>query len=272
MSPPLLLTLAAVAALVLWWFLRRHFRRLLLPGREDYTEEERAGLPDSLVRLDLPSSQGVQRAWYLPPPGGGPPQATWLLLGGREGRALRWFHHLGESHLPGVALLALEYPGYGGSPGRATPEIALRCADEALRALKDHLGGPHWGRLGVAGYSIGAALALQFARHHPVERVLLLAPFSRLRDVLVRRYGPAILLLSPIGLDNAKAITHLARRPAPPEILILHDPDDPFIPWPMAETLAAQAGSAARLDPVPGAGHDHLVRDGKDVIVEYLCS
>lgn len=256
---------AAIRGACRWYFPRR-----LLPGREGYTEEELAQLPPDVVTLEYTTSRGRRLAWYLPPSADAPAPITWVLFGGREARALRWFHHLDRRSMPGAALLAIEYPGYGGCPGRATPRHVHECADKALGALRQRSGAAPCARLAVAGYSIGAAFALQFALRHRVEKVLLFAPFSRLREILRKRHPLLPLILAPIGLDNVKAMEKLANNEAPPEILILHDRKDPFVPWAMAEELFAKADRRGRLLPVGNAGHDHLVREARPDVEQFM--
>jgi alpha-beta hydrolase superfamily lysophospholipase len=83
------------------------------------------------------------------------------------------------------AFLLVDYPGYGKCAGYATIASMRSSSDAALDALAGGLGTteaelePH---LCAIGHSLGAAVALDFAARHSVQRVVAVAPFTTLHE------------------------------------------------------------------------------------------
>src|SRR5690606_8547888 len=84
--------------------------------------------------------------------------------------------------------------------------------------------------LGVVGHSLGAAAALQFAAEHPVDRVVVVAPFTSTMDMARRMVGPIFAHLLHHRFDNRARLRELAARETPPRVLLLHGDNDPVIP------------------------------------------
>src|SRR3989475_13219840 len=70
---------------------------------------------------------------------------------------------------PGTALLVVDYPGYGGSEGRAT-EAGLYAAAEVAYAALAGRAGVDARRIHVYGRSLGTAVARSTAARHPLAR------------------------------------------------------------------------------------------------------
>src|SRR5207245_7075641 len=82
-----------------------------------------------------------------------------------------------EFQPPGTAVLVLDYPGYGGSGGRATEGALYAAADAAYAALTARPDvDPR--RIYVYGRSLGSAVATYTAAHHPVAGLILDSPFT----------------------------------------------------------------------------------------------
>lgn len=86
----------------------------------------------------------------------------------------------------------LRLPGHGTSP----EDLAVRTLDEWLTTVqRGHQALQKMSpRVSVAGLSTGALLALKLALLHPLDSLILLSPFLRLRHVL----APYVGLLSPL--------------------------------------------------------------------------
>ena len=67
----------------------------------------------------------------------------------------------------------------------------------------------------MIGHSLGAAAALDFAEHHPVERIVVIAPFTTLREEAARVVGGPLSHLLTENYDNRSALKKiLANNPA----------------------------------------------------------
>ncbi len=107
----------------------------------------------------------------------------------------------------------------------------------------------------MLGHSLGAATGLNFAARHPVERIVLIAPFTTMRAMARRSVGWPLCWLLLHNYDNRARLRELAARPHPPRIAIFHGEDDQFIPVAMGRGLAAMFPGMIAFHPVPGAGH-----------------
>lgn len=251
--------------------------RLALPGaRMRLISPAQAGIPDGEM-VDVTAADGVRlRGWYLPPtPSPGPrspvPGLLWF-YGNLEtvtGLApiVRWLRP------PGVALLILDYRGYGESEGSPSERGLYADADAAwtylaARAEVDA------SRIAVYGRSIGSVPALHVATTRPVRALVLESPFTTAADMARVHYPvlpPFVVRLSMNNLERA------ARLIAP--LLVLHGTEDQ-IALPRMGRAVAEAGHARELVMIQGAGHNETYDVGGEeyrnkfhaFLQEYLVS
>src|SRR6266568_7906083 len=175
------LALAYVTLVVLAWLCQE---RIAFPA-------PRAGLPDPKrvgvengERVGLASGDGTKLVgWYLAPkaspilphPSPSFPALLWF-YGNGENVAAIW-PVVREFQPPGTAVLVVDYPGYGGSAGRANEAGLYAAADAAYAALVARPGiDPD--RIYVYGRSLGSAAATWVAARHPVAGLILESPFT----------------------------------------------------------------------------------------------
>jgi pimeloyl-ACP methyl ester carboxylesterase len=207
-------------------------------------------------RLALRASDGapVTALWFPPPPGS---------------RLVVCFHGNGETaddDVPlardlmdrGLGALLVEYRGYGDSaPGQSPDEQGLyldaeAALDEAARRGLGH------DRVALWGTSLGTGVAAEMARRGRGARLVLVSPFTSLRDVASRAVGwlPVSLLLP----DRYDTLAKAANITVP--TLIVHGDRDDVVPFDMGQTLA-RAIPGSRFVPIAGAVHgDIYVRGG----------
>ncbi|MCC5877169.1 MAG: alpha/beta fold hydrolase [Candidatus Sumerlaeia bacterium] len=262
-----------IASLFVSYFLHGYswtWKRLL-PGSRRYTQEDMDALPERVVSVQVETKLMKGKVYYL-----GPTTAEkeglhfWVLFPGRTGKGINWFKHLEPLRLEDHGFLAMDYPGYGDMKGAPSLDNIQATTQEALTNVGTihgrRIGDKEWwtsgGRsLSVAGYSIGAALALDFALKNPVRRVVLLAPFSNVKDVVRRHHGAFKARLMRVTLDNVALLKKVLAKASPPEIIIVHDPEDAYIPKGMVEELQRVAPDKIRVMAVSGAGHHHLMSE-----------
>src|SRR5258705_11689921 len=172
--------------------------RLAFPApRASLPDPKRVGVKNG-EQVELASGDGTKLVgWYLAPNLPQPPPTFPALL---------WFYGNGETvaaiwplvrefQPPGTAALVLDYPGYGGSGGRATEAALYTAADAAYAALAARPGvDPQ--RIYVYGRSLGSAGATYTALHHPVAGLILESPFPNAPAMANYPYGlrPRFLL------------------------------------------------------------------------------
>jgi len=261
------IVIATAFALV---FLLLFFQNRLIYHPRPYTVDAATRYP-SIVPLSYTTSQGRQQAFYLPPrlDPAQPPSRLWLIFHGNGSLALDWVNFLDPPPDPHDAFLLIDYPGYGDCQGTPSPasihasaEAAFACLAQPLhtqpRVLEQNLN--------LLCHSIGCAAGLNFAVRHPVDRIILLAPFTSLRDMARRTVGWPLCWLLLHNYDNRARLSELAARQHPPRVLILHGDDDRLVPVSMGRQLASMFPGMITFRDVPGADHNTILYDSRNQI------
>lgn len=254
----------SVVLLLIWMFQER----IAFPApRAPVPDPKDVGVDGE--RIELVTTSGTRLAgWFLPPrnPGLAPGVSTSLTPGASPGSksgvpGLLWFYGNGENiasiwpivrdfQPPGVSLLVLDYPGYGGSEGRATEPALYEAADLAYQELKrrpdvDSL------RIYVYGRSLGTAVATHTAATHAVAGLILESPFTNAREMSGQHYGIFPRFLLRLRLDN---LANVSRIQCP--LLVFHGDEDRLVPPEMGRRVAQAAPGPTELVLIEGAGHN----------------
>lgn len=147
--------------------------------------------------------------------------------------------------LAGRHVIALEYRGGGGRPGRPSEATlksdALVAVDWALAKGKPVV---------VHGYSLGSGLAVHVAKQRDVAAVILEAPYDRLCNLMTRNaFLPACVLP---GVQTWDTLADAAEVTAP--VLILHGRSDRIIP-PERSVALAEVFPTVERQVLDGAAH-----------------
>lgn len=254
----LVVVFAVLALLVgLAWSLQR--RLIYLPDR---TSPPPAGavLPGARDVI-LRTGDGLELgAWYLPP--SGPDRHIAVLVapgnaGNRAGRAPLAARLAAE----GLAVLLVDYRGYGGNPGSPSEPGLARDVRAAHRYLAEQAGVPPHRQL-YFGESLGAAVVTELAAEHPPGGLLLRSPFAGLPEVARAHYPglPASLLR-----DRYPVLERIRAVPVP--TVVVYGTADSVVPAEQSRAVAAAAPGLLSVVPVNGAEHNDLVLlDGRDVL------
>src|SRR5713101_5355638 len=170
-----LLLLAALSVL----YFRQHS---MVYHPRPYDESYAYAFPANGVEINYTVATAKYSAYYIPATA--PlPKRLWIAFCGNGSLALDWMTILREYPQNDDAFLLIDYPGYGKNGGYATIASTRASADAALQALNERLKLSE-DQLAVCtiGHSLGAAVALDFATHHHVQKVVLIAPFTTLRE------------------------------------------------------------------------------------------
>ena len=240
----------------------------LIWSPQHYGAEYKEMLPKRAVELRYSTTQGKQCVLYIPPRKGsaGPPARLWVLCGGNGSLALDWTNLVLEDPNRQDGFLLIDYPGFGNCEGSAEPGSISESMEKAMTELATHL---HTTpdeldrRLNVLGHSIGCAVVLEFACRHPVHRVVLLAPFTSLRDMAQKRVGWPLCYLLLHNFDNRARLGQLAGRPEPPRVAIFHGKKDEVIPERMGRELANMYPKMIMFHEVPEASHNSIADDAE---------
>jgi pimeloyl-ACP methyl ester carboxylesterase len=210
--------------------------------------------PGPLTEVPLDSEAGRLGAWFLGQRPAERPLVVYFHGNAENLETLRQSGLFAAFDRLGADVLAIDYPGYGRSAGEPSETANLAAAETALAwATRDHRGRP----VVVAGWSLGAAVAIQLAARHPesVDRLILLSAWSTLRALAGEHY-PAFMVgaLLRERYDSLAAAASI-RCPT----LVVHGEADTIIPARQGEALARALGERARFVALPGAGHNDLL-------------
>ncbi len=288
------LGLAYLVLLLLAWQFQD---RLAFPApRAKLPDPQRVGVENG-ERVELVSADGTKLVgWYLAPKklevGGGRgrlgevgavrnnlPQPPLASPTSPTSAGLLWFYGNGETvaaiwpivrefQPPGTAVLVLDYPGYGGSGGRATEGALYAAADAAYAALTARPDvDPQ--RIYVYGRSLGSAVATYTAAHHPVAGLILESPFTNAAAMAKYHYGLLPRFLLRLSLDN---VANVRRVRCP--ILVFHGDADRLVPTAMGMAVAAAAAGPVEVVLIHGAGHNETYDRGgrqyRDKVWEFV--
>src|SRR6266571_2837047 len=262
------LGLAYLVLLLLAWLFQD---RLAFPApRASLPDPKRVGVENG-EKVELVSGDGTKLVgWYLRPVEGGGGRSK---AGHDDGAstafhrppptspALLWFYGNGETvaaiwpivrefQLPGTALLVVDYPGYGGSGGRATEPALYAAAEAGYTMLATRPGvDPH--RIFVYGRSLGSAVAIYTAAHRPVAGLILESPFTSAAAMAKHHYRLVPRFLLHLSLDN---LTTVKRVDCP--ILLFHGDADRLVPTAMGMAVALAAPGPVEVVLLHGSGHN----------------
>src|SRR5438445_6016348 len=169
-------------------------------------------LPARGVEINYTVAGGKYVAYYIP---GSQklPKRLWLAFCGNGSLALDWTTILRDYPWNGDAFLLIDYPGYGKNGGYATITSTRASADRALKALTERLGTDedHL-TLSAIGHSLGAAVALDFAANHRVQKIVLIAPFTTLREEAATIFGGWMARMLIESYDNRANFAQTRKR------------------------------------------------------------
>jgi pimeloyl-ACP methyl ester carboxylesterase len=204
-------------------------------------------------------------------PGSKPfPKRIWIAFCGNGSLALDWTSILRDYPWNGDAFLLIDYPGYGKNGGYATIASTRASADAALKALteklqtdEEHL------KLCAIGHSLGSAVALDFSARHNVERIVLIAPFTTLREEAATIFGGWIARLLIESYDNRANLTETRKRNPNAHIAIFHGTSDKVIPVRMGRELAREF-HFVEFFAVEDADHVSVLNHGHDKMIDWM--
>jgi fermentation-respiration switch protein FrsA (DUF1100 family) len=191
-----------------------------------------AGLPSGTVLIEVRTADGVSLTGLAKPARDGMP--TLLVLHGNGSSAADSVAWLGPLFDRGYGIVAAEYRGYSGNPGKPSEAGLAADADAFLAFARVQAGtGPIW----VVGHSLGGGVAFGLAGRQRLDALVTVGVFTRLR-AMAPKLARAFV---PNGYDN-KAAVPLLDEP----YFLVHGSSDATVPLAQGEELHSAAGAAHR--------------------------
>jgi len=217
----------------------------VIPGARDVTLHAADGL--ELGAWFVPAARPADTGMVvLVAPGNG---------GNRAGRA----GLAEELSRRGLAVLLMDYRGYGGNPGAPSEDGLAADADAAVTALAE-LGYPAQRTL-YFGESLGCGVVAALQARHPPAGIVLRSPFTDLVDVAAHHYPwmPVRTLLR----DRFPVLEHLATSDVP--VTVIYGDRDSVVPTALSARVADHALALAERVVLADADHNDPVMFGPRV-------
>jgi hypothetical protein len=220
-------------------------RLVFFPGPPPAVDAAALGFEE----VRLATEDGVElHGWFLPAAGA---RGAVLVCHGNAGSieqrvpVARAFHGLGW------AVLLFDYRGYGASAGRPSEQGTYGDAEAAYRNLVEARGfTPE--RIALYGESLGAAVAVELAREHPVAALVAESAFTSLPDIGAEAYPFfPVRWLARYRYDN---LAKVGRLEVP--LLLVHSPQDEIVPVQHSRRLLPAAREPKRLLLTEGGHND----------------
>ena len=143
----------------------------------------------------------------------------------------RWIKIAEILNSKGIAVLLVEYPGYGRSTGDPSQESISRVFIDAYDIItkraeidKD--------KILLLGQSIGSGAVCSLAQERPFAAIILISAFTNIGIFAKNYFLPKFLVKDPF--DNLSVISNIDRP-----VLFIHGIDDDLIPYEESEKLLA---------------------------------
>lgn len=246
----------AISLVALLWVFQRQL--IYFPDRSPVPPA--ADVIDGARDVTLRTADGLElSAWFVPPVQEVDTGTAVLVApgnaGNRAGRA--GFAALLSDR--GLAVLLMDYRGYGGNPGRPS-EVGLAAdADAAVQALSE-LGYPPQRTL-YFGESLGTGVVASLQARHPPAGLVLRSPFTELADVAAHHYP--WLPVRGLLRDRFEVLERLAVSDVP--VTVVFGDRDSVVPSELSERVADEATSLAERVVLAGADHNDPVMFGPTV-------
>jgi len=159
----------------------------------------------------------------------------------------------------GLAVLLMDYRGYGGNPGKPSENGLAADADAAVAALRKIGYPPH--RTVDFGESLGSGVVAALQARHPPAGIVLRSPFTELADVGAHHYP--WLPVRALIRDRFPIMNHLAVSNVP--VTVIYGLRDSVVPPELSARVADQAPSLAERVVLEDADHNEPAMFGSPV-------
>ncbi|MGY0504490.1 alpha/beta hydrolase [Luteimonas sp. e5] len=234
-----LAVLAALYALACTWMFLRQRQLLYFP--------QHTRVPTEQTDFALQRPDAVLRGWQLRTHARDP-----ILYFGGNAESVQHARHAFAVCCGTRPLYLPAYRGYGASDGEPARDALLA---DAL-ALHDEVARRHPGqRISVVGRSLGSGIAAHVASQRPIDRLVLVTPYDRMRH-LARLHMPWLPVRWLLREDyDSAGWLHDARMP----ILVIRAEHDHVVPAASTDALLHALPKAQLTEvTVPGSDHDSV--------------
>lgn len=256
-----IVALLYLAACTYMWATQRE--QVFEPSPVLQTTPARMGMKFEELRIPVGSGadHGELYGWWVPAEAASAP--TFLYLHGNDRNLANHLEHTQQLHTLGYNVLLVDYRGYGKSSGGRPSEAKVYEDAEAAWQYLLKVRGVKPQQAFIYGHSLGGAIAIELAAHHPEAAGLVTeGTFTSMQAMGEREYG-----YLPVGWLLNQRFESLQKMPGLKlPVLLIHGTWDQKVPVGMARQLYAAAAQPKSLALIEGGEHSNSGTVGQ---VEY---
>jgi fermentation-respiration switch protein FrsA (DUF1100 family) len=198
--------------------------------------------------------------WHRGGPDEAPRRTVLLWFHGNAGNISHRADNLRMLADRGLALLLVDYRGYGASEGKPSERELYLDGEAAYRYLVEERG-IEPGRIVCFGRSLGAAVALHVALDAEVAGLIMESPFANIPAMA--RANPVLRLAAALARNRFDSLGRVGRLQVP--LLIIHGERDRVVPIAQGRAIFEAAPEPKRFHVLEQAGHnDTYLAGGPD--------
>jgi dipeptidyl aminopeptidase/acylaminoacyl peptidase len=214
----------------------------------------------------LRAKDGTKLSGWLMTPSVVGPHPGVVYFGGRS-EEVSWVARDAGKLFPGMAVLAVNYRGYGDSQGDPAEQHMV---DDG-RMLFDWLaerGHVDPKRIAVVGRSLGSGVAVQVAMERPANAVVLITPYDSILAIAKRRFRA--MPIEYVLRHRFESVKYASALKAP--TYVLRAAFDDVVPHSHTDLLVAKLGRLHKDETVPDSDHMNIpyLAATQDRIAEFL--
>jgi hypothetical protein len=201
-----------------------------------------------------------------------------LFVHGWNGRGINFAYFFKSFIDAGYSVITYDAPAHGKSEGHVTNYFEL---SDTVRSFLDPSQG--FNIQNIIAYSMGASAAINcISKDKPSVDVVLIAPALKLKEILFSAFNyhgvPKSIyriLIAEMeknyGYDVHQDNPYLLAKTIPSKMLIVHDKEDPTIPYIDSKILSEKKDNVL-LHTTDGLGHKRILKDNAviEVITSYI--
>jgi pimeloyl-ACP methyl ester carboxylesterase len=236
------------------------FQRQLIYYPDPTAVSPASDVIDGARDVTLHTEDGLElQAWFVPAPQQSALDMAVLFAPGNGGNRLGRAGFALQLRRRGLAVLLMDYRGYGGNPGAPSEEGLAADALAAAEALEE-LGYPPE-RTIYFGESLGTGVVANLHDRRPPAGLVLRSPFTELADVGAHHYPwlPVRLLLR----DRFPVLELVETSEVP--LTVVYGDRDQVVPTELSARVADGAASLVEEVVLEGADHNDAVMFGARV-------
>ncbi len=230
--------------------------QVFVPTAEWQTTPDRMGMKYDALRIPAGkgADQGELDAWWVPADGAKSTTPTVLYFHGNYRNIGNNLEHTKRLHDLGFNVLLADYRGFGKSTGGRPSEAKVYEDAEAVWQYLIKRRDVTPGKSFIYGHSLGGAIAIDLAVHHPEAAGLITeGTFTSMQAMGEKDYG-----FLPIGYLLNQRFESLQKMPELKiPLLIIHGTWDKKVPVAMAKQLYAAAPQPKQLLLIEGGEHNN---------------